>query len=360
MVGTRPQIIKSVPVIHAAHRLGLDIQVIHTGQHYDPELSAAFFDNFDIPEPSVNLEVGSGSQGFQTGEIMIRLERVLEQIRPELVVVPGDTNSALASAISTIKMGVPVAHLEAGARCYDMKMQEEINRRIVDQISTLLFSVSRRCLKNLAKENAPGRARYSGDTMFQVFVESLFKVGKSRIIDRLNLTSGEYFVLTLHRAENTVDATKLLSVVSDLASFGRKIVFPIHPRTKNLLRGFTSKAAKENLLLISPLDYYDMIRLVRDSILVVTDSGGLQKEAFWSGIPCVTVRGKTEWTETIDCGANFLATGPDSVHRIVSRVLRRYEFIKDKIARAENPYGFGTKKPGEAIVRDILEYTSRK
>ena len=357
--GTRPQIIKSVPVICELLRRGLDMDIIHTGQHYDKLMSDIFFKIFSIPYPKANLGVGSGSQGYQVGEIIIKLEKALLESEPDAVIVPGDTNSALASAIITAKLRIPLIHIEAGARCYDMSMQEEINRRIIDHISSMLFCVSKNCVNNLRQENVPGKIIFSGDTMYEVYKMSSKNIVESNIIERLNLEPKEYAVLTLHREENVENVDRLFKVLVAVKSIGTKVVFPIHPRTRKKLLESKLSIKCGRIVIVDPLDYFSMMRLIRDSILVLTDSGGLQKEAFWSKVPCVTLRDRTEWVETIQAGVNFLAgTNPNRIIETCRYIMYNYEAITSKFKLVNNPYLNKelSKAPSKIIIDEILKF----
>jgi UDP-N-acetylglucosamine 2-epimerase len=353
LVGTRPQIIKSVPVIEEARRRGVDLEVVHTGQHYDELMSGVFFESFRIPAAASNLGVGSGSQGYQVGEIITRLDRLWARDRPDAVLVPGDTNSALASGLLTAKLRIRLGHIEAGARCYDMAMQEEMNRRVVDHLSNVLFAVTPQCRRNLAREAVQGKVIVSGDTMFEVFMRSQNEINRCDVLRRLGLDPGEYFVLTFHREENTADQAVVLSLLREMASLGKKVVFPAHPRTRALL-GPAAKGLHERVVLVDPLDYFSMMRLIRDSVLVATDSGGLQKEAFWSRVPCLTLRERTEWTETISLKCNFLAPPSAGVTKIMKRVLGQQNALKERLKRSGNPFSTGRERPSERIVRGIV------
>lgn len=357
VVGTRPQIIKSVPVIHEALRKGLELQIVHTGQHYDSNLSDVFFENFAIPEPVVNLGVGSGTQGYQTGEIILRFERYLLGERPDLVVIPGDTNSALASAIATVKSRIPLIHIEAGARSYDMMMQEEINRRVIDHISTLLFAVSRNCKENLLRENVLGEVIISGDTMYDFYKQSLPKIKESDVLDRFKLVPKEYSVLTLHREENVEDIGRLTQVMQAIASLNMRIVFPMHPRVKKKLKQLSINS--QNLTIINPVDYFSMMKLVRESLFVLTDSGGLQKEAFWSEVPCITLRERTEWVETVEAGVNILVgTNKQKIVDSVKRVMINYDCLKLKMETLSNPYGDG--EAASRILKNMCTWIGKR
>jgi UDP-N-acetylglucosamine 2-epimerase (non-hydrolysing) len=247
IVGTRPQIIKTAPVIQEALKQRLELEIIHTGQHYDYRLSQVFFEEFELPDPKVNLEVGSGSHAYQTGEIMLRLEKYLLQNAYSLVLIPGDTNSALAGALTSVKLGIPVAHIEAGARCYDMRMAEEINRRLIDHCSQMLFAPTPNCKKNLEKESVTGEIYVTGDTMYDVFLKFEDKADSSDILERLELSDKEYGLLTLHRAENVDDPIRLKSILKGIQEAKTEIIFPIHPRTANRLREFNIPLNQSNI-----------------------------------------------------------------------------------------------------------------
>jgi len=357
VLGTRPQIIKSAPIIQQMLKQGLDIKIIHTGQHYDYSLSKIFFEETGLPEPYANLEVGSGSHAYQTGEMILRLEKVLMNLKPSIVVVPGDTNSALAGALVAVKMGIKVAHVESGARSYDMTMPEEINRRVVDHISMFLFSVSELCSKNLEREAVMGRVYLTGDTMFDSFLMYMPTASKSKVIEE-NDISRDYAVLTLHRAENTDNPERLKNIMEAIILLNDvNIVFPVHPRTLDRLSSFNILKRlehSEHVKLLKPLGYYDMLKLMSEARLILTDSGGVQKEAFWLKVPCITLRENTEWMETVKLGANFLV-GHDT-NRIVSKakMLLSDSYVKDRIKRLPNPYGCG--KAADKIVKFLLEY----
>jgi UDP-N-acetylglucosamine 2-epimerase (non-hydrolysing) len=361
VLGTRPQIIKSAPIIYEARRKSLDIKVIYTGQHYDYNLSKTFFNELNLPDPYVNLGVGSGSHAYQTAEIMLRLEKALVELKPNLVMVPGDTNSALAGALTPVKLGIKVAHVEAGARSYDMSMPEEINRRVIDHISQFLFAVSERCVKNLEKETVLGKIYLTGDTMFDVFLKHMPLASKSSILKENALDPQTYAVLTLHRAENVDNPLKLENIVRAIIQLSNMyVVFPVHPRTMSRLssQGLLKKLEEaKHVKLLKPLGYHDMLKLESEAKLILTDSGGVQKEAFWLKVPCITLRENTEWTETVELGANFLV-GYDT-NRIVStaKMLINDSHVRDKVKRLPNPYGDG--RAAEKIVEFLLEYLNK-
>lgn len=356
VVGTRPQIVKSVPVIRAAKRAEMELKIVHTGQHYDYDMSDVFFEDFSVSKPAVNLGIGSGTHGYQTGETILRLEKFLSEERPDLVLVPGDTNSALGAAIAAAKMHIPLAHIEAGARSFNMGMQEEINRRIIDHVSSLLFAVSDKCEENLSRESVLGEVIISGDTMYDIYRESLPKIENSEVVDRFTLSPRDYLVLTLHREENVENSERLKNIMQAITSLKLKVVFPIHPRTNRMLQSLS--VGSSNLMIVEPLDYFSMMKLVRESLLVLTDSGGLQKEAFWSNVPCITLRDETEWGETLKGGANrVVGASASKIQEAVNLAIRNYDDELDKTKTVGNPYYRGG--AGMIIIEGLADFLKR-
>jgi UDP-GlcNAc3NAcA epimerase len=352
VLGTRPQIIKSTPILHEALKQNLDIQIIHTGQHYDSSLSQVFFEQLSPPEPFVNLSVGSGSHIYQTAEIMLRLEKYLVEEKPALVIVPGDTNSALAGAIATVKLGIQLAHLESGARSYDMKMAEEINRRLIDHCAQTLFAPTSNCKKNLEEEAVTGNIYMVGDTMYDVFMNFSDIADKNNITQKLDLTNNEYAILTTHRAENVDDPTKLKKMLQAIQTLKMPIIFPIHPRTKQRLKENGISLDGTTIRTIDPVGYIEMLALLKNAKIAITDSGGLQKEAFWSKTPCITIRDRTEWTETVDIGVNFITDiDPAMIKHALKQIQENYSEIKGRFK--SNPFGNG--KASEMIVKILKE-----
>jgi UDP-N-acetylglucosamine 2-epimerase len=316
----------------------------------------SFFEEFELPDPKVNLEVGSGSHAYQTGEIMLRLERYLVENAYSLVLIPGDTNSALAGALTSVKLGIPVAHIEAGARCYDMGMAEEINRRLIDHCSKLLFAPTSKCKKNLEKESVTGEIHLTGDTMYDVFLKFKDKADRSNILERLELPDKEYGLLTLHRAENVDNPIRLRNIIKGIQEANTKIIFPIHPRTANRLREFNIPLNQSKIKPIEPVGYIDMLKLLKHAKLVLTDSGGLQKEAFWSQTPCITLRDSTEWVETVEAGVNqIVGADPNKVAQAIKEVEEKYGEIKEKFTKTTNPFGDG--QAARRIVKAIESFT---
>ncbi|MEM1559966.1 MAG: UDP-N-acetylglucosamine 2-epimerase (non-hydrolyzing) [Nitrososphaerota archaeon] len=355
VLGTRPQIIKSALVIHECLRRGLEIEIIHTGQHYEYTLSQVFLEEFNLPQPNVILGVGSGTHAYQTGEIMIRLEKKLIDSSPCIVVIPGDTNSALAGALTSAKIGIPVAHIESGARSYDMKMAEEINRRLIDHVSKILFAPTLNCKINLEKENVLGDIYLVGDTMYDVYLNFGCKIKSREILSELRLAEGKYAVLTIHRAENVDNLTTLRNIFNGLKEAELDIVFPMHPRTRDKLIEYRLGLPR-NIHPINPLGYAEMLTLLKHARLLITDSGGLQKEAFWAKIPCITLRDRTEWIETVKMGVNFLV-GSDPI-----KITQALNYVEDSYYRIKTIYNdnpFGDGRASERIV-DILEDCVKK
>jgi len=309
IVGARPQFIKLAPV--AAHLKAVSRHhIIHSGQHYDYDMSDTFFDQLRLPSPDINLNVGSGGHGRQTGRILERCEKALISLRPQMVLVYGDTNTTLAGALAAAKMGIPVGHVEAGLRSFRMSMPEEINRRMTDHISSLLFYPTPTARKNLTTEGIKTGLVNSGDVMYEILhmCLSLVKNRKS-LFDEIGIVPGNYILVTLHRAENVDDPKRLSSFVSILRNIEGPKVFPAHPRVKNAIRRF--KLTKEvasipDLILCRPQPYIESLALISSARTVMTDSGGMQKEAFFLGVPCLTLREETEWVETVIRGANTL------------------------------------------------------
>lgn len=305
IVGARPEFIQAAPVSRALRRRHQEI-LVHTGQHYDYLMSQTFFDELGIPAPDYNLEVGSGSHARQTAEILIRLEEVLLSANPDWVIVRGDTNSTLAGALCASKLHIPVAHIEAGERSYDRRMPEEINRLVADQLSSLFFCVSQTAVCRLAQEGISAHVHWVGDVMYDAILANRpLAMQKSKILDRLNLLPARYSLVTVHRAANTDDPQRLSKIVQALNQVGETVVFPVHPRTQGALQRLGARFA-DHVKLIEPVGYYDMMMLEMNARIIATDSGGVQREAYFLQKPCLTLRDETEWTETVEAGWNRL------------------------------------------------------
>jgi UDP-GlcNAc3NAcA epimerase len=321
VVGARPQFIKCAPVSRALRQVGHEV-LVHTGQHYDDNMSAAFFRDLDLPPVDHHLGVGSGPYGTQVGEMLKRLDEVLRVERPDYVVVYGDTNSTLAGALAAAGLHIPVAHVEAGLRSFNRKMLEEINRVVTDHLSSLLLCPTDTAVGNLAREGISAGVHLVGDVMRDALLVHLeIAEQRSRVLEHLGLRAGEYLLATVHRAENTDDAGRLRAIVAAFARVGADcpVVWPMHPRTRKQIEGTgTALPDPQVLRVVEPVSYLDMLRLEQQARAILTDSGGVQKEAHWLKVPCVTLRDETEWVETLRDGANVLV-GADT-ERIVAAV----------------------------------------
>jgi UDP-GlcNAc3NAcA epimerase len=314
VVGARPQFIKAAALsrhLRARHQEVL----VHTGQHYDYTMSGIFFDGLEIPAPSVNLGVGSGNHGAQTGAMLEKIEQVLLTERPNWVVVYGDTNSTLGGALAAAKLHIPVAHVEAGLRSFNRRMSEETNRVVTDHLSDLLFCPSQTSIRNLAAEGIVQNTHLVGDIMLDIlnWAREEEALEASIILEKLHLKEKGFLLCTVHRSENTDEISRLSGILMALNTLEQTVVFPVHPRTRKVISE-GNFALKPHVRLIEPVGYLDMIRLVAAAQMVLTDSGGLQKEAYWLGVPCVTLRDETEWVETVQAGWNRLAGAvPDQI-----------------------------------------------
>ncbi len=322
VVGARPQFIKAAAVSRELRKSHQEF-LVHTGQHYDYEMSGIFFDGLEIPPPQVNLGVGSSSHGVQTGAMLKGIEEVLLAERPDWLLIYGDTNSTLAGALAASKLSVPVAHIEAGLRSFNRRMPEEINRVVADHLSNALLCPSETAVSNLASEGISQNVHLVGDVMLDVLNWARRRTnGKpAQVLDRLGLKKKSYLLTTLHRSENTDDLSRLSRILNALNSLDEPIVFPVHPRTRKVI----TKAGcqlKSHVRLIDPLGYLDMMGLAGSATLVLTDSGGLQKEAYWLGVPCLTLREETEWVETVEAGWNTLVgSDPEKIVMTVRSVV---------------------------------------
>jgi UDP-N-acetylglucosamine 2-epimerase (non-hydrolysing) len=311
VVGARPNFIKIGPLMPALAAAGIDAGLVHTGQHYDSTMSDVFFTDLAIPAPRWFLGVGSGTHAVQTGTAMIRLEELFAAERPEAVIVVGDVNSTLAAALAAAKIGIPVVHLEAGLRSWDMSMPEEVNRLVTDQLSSMLLTPTRDALDNLAREGVDGaRCHFVGNIMAESVLRNLDRARVREARSSYGLARGAYVLATVHRPENTDTPGNLAGIVAALSSSPLPVLFPVHPRTAALLTG-TGMLAGASLMPIEPIGYLDMLSLQCDAAAIVTDSGGIQEEACVIGTPCVTVRRNTERQITIEAGANRLVAAEE-------------------------------------------------
>lgn len=313
VVGARPQFVKAAAVSRAlAKREDAEELLIHTGQHFDEAMSSVFFRELGIPDPVVNLGIAGGRHGAMTGDMLKAVEATFIDLKPDIVMVYGDTNSTLAGALAAAKLHIPVAHVEAGLRSFNRRMPEEINRVLTDHVSALLFCPTQHAIENLATEGITSGVFHTGDVMFDATLFAKERAKEtSDIIERMALADGDYAICTIHRAENTDDEAALRKVCDFLvdAAAEQRVIFPVHPRTRQAIALYGIMLP--NVTLIDPLGYFDLHRLLASAARVYTDSGGLQKEAYFHGVPCVTLRSETEWLETIESGWNRLWTMSD-------------------------------------------------
>jgi UDP-N-acetylglucosamine 2-epimerase len=357
IVGARPQFIKAAPVSLAMQHAGFNEFLVHTGQHYDVNMSQIFFKELGIPDPDTNLNVGSGTHGFQTGQMLIHLENVLIEQKPDWVLVYGDTNSTIAGALAAVKLNIPIIHVEAGLRSFNRLMPEEHNRVITDNCSKLLICPTSTAVSNLSREGIEKGVHLVGDTMYDAVL--LFRMvadNHSKILGDLQLEPKKFILTTLHRPGNADDPKKLRNILRALIEIDETIIFPVHPRTRKNIYNLGSELgkalARSKIKMIEPVGYLDMLMLEQHARLIMTDSGGIQKEAYFFGIPCVTLREETEWVELVEQGCNILA-GNDP-QRIYEGFLTMVDTSFDI-----QPDFYGAGKAAELIVQ-LLEMESGK
>jgi UDP-N-acetylglucosamine 2-epimerase len=363
IVGARPQFIKAAPVSRAIKRYCREI-LVHTGQHYDINMSEIFFRELNIPQPDYNLEVGSGSHGQQTGQILIKAEEVMLKERPDAVLVYGDTNSTLAGALAASKLHIPVAHVEAGLRSFNMKMPEEQNRIIADHLSALLFCPTDTALSNLKNEGITKMVFNTGDVMYDAVLYNIHQIektytmqgclGQLKLIEGfpakdtplLAMQANAYYLATIHRAENTDSHERMQAILSSLDELHLPVIFPLHPRSKKIITD-SHYILPRFICFVQPIGYQAMLYMTKNAKAIITDSGGLQKEAYFLNVPCVTVRDETEWVETLEGHWNVLSS-PDA---IAENVERSYVDKKNK----KNTFGEGdaAEKIADIISKNI-------
>ncbi len=308
VVGARPQFVKLAPIARAMAGRAEHL-IAHTGQHYDHNMSGAFFTDLGIPEPDVNLGIGSGGHGEQTGAMLAGLEKVIQDTAPDWVLVYGDTNSTLAAALAAVKLHVPVAHLEAGLRSFNRRMPEEHNRVLTDHAADLLLAPTRVAMDHLATEGLATRSVLVGDVMTDVLFDVRDKVADAPLSLSVPVEPGEYHVATIHRPDNTDDPERLRAIVDGISKVGRPVVLLAHPRLRHLAEKHGIALDTGSIRVSEPVGYPELVNAVMHSAGVITDSGGLQKEAFLLRVPCTTIRPETEWVETVDLGWNVLVDG---------------------------------------------------
>lgn len=360
IVGARPNFMKVAPINKAFEKFRIqnsefkiDHLICHTGQHYDEKMSKVFFEDLELPKPAFYLSVGSGSHAEQTAKVMVEFEKVLIEEKPDLVIVVGDVNSTIACSLTAVKLGIKIAHIEAGLRSFDRTMPEEINRLLTDSISDFLFVTEKSGLDNLAKEGIEkSKMFFVGNVMIDSLLYYLPKVEKSKILKKFDLQSSNYILITLHRpsnVDNKENLSALVSLIQEL-SLKIKIIFTVHPRTrKNLEKYNLFKNFKDNIQLSDPIGYIDFISLIKNSSFVITDSGGIQEETSFLGIPCVTLRTTTERPVTVKMGTNYLVG--DDLQRAKNL---SFEILDNKYKKGKTPKLWDGKS-AERIVNTLID-----
>lgn len=354
IVGARPQFIKAAAVSRAIKQSkskSVTEIIIHTGQHFDENMSGVFFSELGIPHPAYNLEISGGTHGSMTGRMMEAIENVYLKEKPDLVLVYGDTNSTLAGALAAAKLHIPIAHVEAGLRSFNMRMPEEINRILSDRVSTFLFCPTDVAVNNLAREGITQGVSNVGDVMYDVALYYKDLANKQvTILERLKLPK-KFALATCHRAENTDDPERLKGIMTALSeiSLNLPVILPLHPRTRKLVGEYCLDKYLKNMITLDPLPFLDMIALEQAAQLILTDSGGVQKEAFFYGVPCLTMRDETEWVETVELGKNKLVGA--STSNIVNAAILA---LSSTQLSNQSPSPFGEGNSAEKIVQAIL------
>lgn len=344
VVGTRPELIRMAPVFSEIQkRKSIELQFVHTGQHYSFNMDKVFFNELSLPEPLINLNVGSGTQVEQVAGVTSRIGKVINRYRPDIVVVWGDTNSSLAAAIGAVKAGVRVAHLEAGCRSYDLRMPEETNRVLIDHCASILFPFSEHAKHILEGERVSGKIIKVGNPHYDIFLSKSKGLRSTGILSALGVTK-PYILMTSHRAENVDDKKTLTKIVDAMTSLPDRVVLPVHPRTlKNLTRfRLLLRIKQSKVVLIDPVGYFEMMELLLSAKLVMTDSGGVQLEAFFAKKPCITIRKSTEWVETVELGMNLLADPAHPLFMVrVRGAVESAEKLSARFEKIKSPYGSG-------------------
>ncbi len=349
IVGARPQFIKAC-MLSKALRSNADVNevIVHTGQHYDNNMSNVFFKQLKLPEPDVYLGIGSGTHGEQTGKMLSELEKVMLSNNPDLVVVYGDTNSTLAGSLAAAKLHISVAHVEAGLRSFNRQMPEEVNRVITDHLSYWLFCPSQAAAENLRQEGMKEKIFITGDIMYDAVLHfKKYAERQSTILQDLSLAEGGYYLATIHRAENTDDPKRLKSIIDAFQRLQKNVILPLHPRTRRKINEFNLNdfIETDHIKIMEPLDYFDTLELAAKANVILTDSGGLQKEAYMLQVPCVTLRDETEWMETVETGWNQLAGA--NREEIINTVMKRH-------SPKESPPIFGDGNASQKIVEILV------
>ena len=329
IAGARPNFIKIAPVINVLNRINsgshkTQYRLVHTGQHYDEEMSQRFFEDLELPPANINLGIGSGDHGWQTGQMLIGIEQVLKDVRPDWVVVYGDTNSTLAGALAAVKLHLRLAHVEAGLRSFNRRMPEEHNRVLTDHCADLLLCPTQTAVENLRREGVTAGVHLVGDVMYDAVLQfGELARQKTTTLQGLGLTPKSYLLATIHRAENTDFSRRLKTILEAFAGLDEPVIFPLHPRTRQRMIEYGLDSLARNITFIPPVGYLDMLALELNARLILTDSGGVQKDAYFFQVPCLTLRLETEWVETIQTGWNkIVAIDPDQIALAARRAQR--------------------------------------
>jgi len=344
IVGARPQFIKAAPVSTCLRHSGHNELLIHTGQHYDRFMSDIFFKDLNIPKPYVNLNIGSNTHGRQTASMLIEIEKILISQQADIVLIYGDTNSTLAGALAAVKLNIPLAHVEAGLRSFNKQMPEEHNRIVADHLSNILLCPSQTAVQNLSNEGIKKGVHLTGDVMYDALRQNVnTSEKKSNILNRLSLKRKQYVLATVHRAENTDNKERLIAIFNALERIAHNlypVILPLHPRTKKKLQQYNVSISK--ISITNPVSYIDMLLLEKESRIILTDSGGIQKEAYWLRVPCITLRDETEWIETVYSNWNFLVGANSDLI---------FETAKNEKTGNENSYEYGDAQASVEIAR---------
>ncbi len=363
VVGTRPELIKVSPVLLEIKKRGLNHRLVHSEQHYDYNMSGIFFKELGLPDPDNSLNANSTTEFNQIGKGLIQLESILISKPPKIVIVHGDTNTALFSAIATTKLGIPLAHIESGLRSFDMTMPEEINRRVIDSISNYCFAPTKEAIRNLNNEGKKKESMFVGDTLVEI-AKKIQKIAKnkSKILSILPIRPNNFILVTAHRKQNIDLKENALNITNALLEFKIPIVFPMHPRTKKNFSNFgILSKLKEKLIITEPLGYFDFITLINNAKLILTDSGGIQQEASVFNTPCVTLRNNTEWLETVESGKNKLVgTKTAEIIESANKILND-QTVYEGMCKSRSPYKIGaSKRIVDHLEKVFLESTDIK
>lgn len=365
VLGTRPEFIRFCPILKEIDsRSDTVLQLVHTGQHYSSNMDKVFFEELGLPTPDKNFNIGPCDPVEQISKIIIETGNVLEELAPDCVCVWGDTNSSLGVALATIKKNIPLIHLESGCRSYDRRMSEEANRIIIDHCAALLIAFSESSQKNLTSEKVPGTIIKTGNPHYDVFLRISKRAPLTNVLDQLGVKSSEYILVTSHRAENVDNFETMRNIVKGIAQIDNiLVIFPIHPRTRTNLERFNLLSileANKKIKLIDPVGYEEMVDLILGSKIVVTDSGGLQLEAYFAKKPCITIRKSTEWIETVEIGVNSLVDpGKRSIFPAIKKTLLSCANIQKIFNKKKNIHLYGNGNSSKTIVDTIIEFTKR-